>query len=121
MDRVQGDRSSIGWREKRARTRGRCAIFAIAPHRIGLARMVPSATDHPPVPAIDAIRKWVTEFRGPVGLGVGHALDPILGRSLARRHQRALSPAFVEETQAGHFLQKKCPSCLARSILRLCQ
>ena len=116
MDRVQGDRSSIGWHEKRAyawplrRLRDRAAP-------LGLARMVPSTSDHPSVPAIDAIGKWVTEFRGPIGLVWG-VRDPILGRSLAR-HQRTLSPAFVEETQAGHFLQEEVPELLARSIVRL--
>lgn len=116
MDRVQGDRSSMGWREKRAyawplrHLRDRAAP-------LGLARMVPSASDHPSVPGIDAIGQWVTAFRGPIGLVWG-TRDPILGRSLAR-HQRALSPAFVEETQAGHFLQEEVPELLARSLMRL--
>jgi pimeloyl-ACP methyl ester carboxylesterase len=116
MDRVQGDRSSLGWREKRAyawplrRLRDRAAP-------LGLARMVPSSSEHPSVPDIDAIGRWVTSFRGPIGLVWGMR-DPILGRSLAR-HQRALSPAFVEETQAGHFLQEEVPALLASSILRL--
>lgn len=116
MDRVQGDRSSMGWREKRAyawplrRLRDRAAP-------LGLARMVPSSSEHPSVPGIDAIGHWVTGFRGPIGLVWG-TRDPILGRSLAR-HQRVLSPVFVEETKAGHFLQEEVPELLARSILRL--
>lgn len=116
MDRVQGDRSTLGWRQKRAyawplrRLRDRAAP-------LGLARMVPSASDHPSVPEIDAIGHWVEAFRGPIGLVWG-TRDPILGRSLAR-HRRALSPAFVEETQAGHFLQEEVPELLARSIMRL--
>ncbi len=116
MDRVQGDRASLGWREKRAyawplrRLRDRAAP-------LGLARMVPSASDHPSVSVVDAIGQWVTAFRGPIGLVWG-TRDPILGRSLAR-HQRALSPVFVEETKAGHFLQEEVPDLLARSLLRL--
>jgi haloalkane dehalogenase len=116
MDRVQGDRSTLGWREKRAyawplrHLRDRAAP-------LGLARMVPSASDHPSVPAIDAIGNWVTSFAGPIGLVWG-TRDPILGRSLAR-HERALKAAFVERTQAGHFLQEEVPELLARSLMRL--
>lgn len=116
VDRVQGDRTTLGWREKRAyawplrRLRDRAAP-------LGLARMVPSASDHPSVPAIDAIGRWAQAFAGPIGLVWGER-DPILGRSLAR-HERALRPAFVEKTEAGHFLQEEVPDLLARSLLRL--
>ncbi len=116
MHRVQGDPSTLGRREKRAyvwplrRFRDRAAP-------LGLARMVPTSRSHPSVAAIDAIGKWVLGFRGPIGLVWG-TRDPILGRSLGR-HQKALSPAFVEATQAGHFLQEEVPELLARSILRL--
>jgi haloalkane dehalogenase len=116
LHRVQGDRSSIGRHERRAyvwplrRFRDRAAP-------LGLARMVPGFDDHPSVPHIDAIGAWVKSFRGPIGLVWG-VRDPILGRSLSR-HVKALSPAFVEETQAGHFLQEEVPELLARSILRL--
>ena len=116
MDRVQGDRSTLGWRAKRAyawplrRLRDRAAP-------LGLARMVPGSDDHPSIPALDAIGRWVTTFRGPVGLVWGTA-DPILGRSLAR-HERALRPAFVERTRAGHFLQEEVPAELAAAIRRV--
>lgn len=116
LHRVQGDRASIGRRERRAyawplrRLRDRAAP-------LGLARMVPGSDDHPSVPHIDAIGEWVKSFKGPIGLVWG-TRDPILGRSLSR-HVKALSPAFVEETQAGHFLQEEVPLLLAQSIARL--
>lgn len=116
MERVQGDRSTLGRREKRAYA-WPLRRFSDRAAPLGLARMVPTSKDHPSVPALDTIGRWVLGFRGPVGLVWGKR-DPILGRSLGR-HQKALSPAFVEETLAGHFLQEEVPELLARSIVRL--
>ncbi|MFO0683425.1 MAG: alpha/beta fold hydrolase [Sandaracinus sp.] len=116
MHRVQGDPHTLGRREKRAYA-WPLRRFADRAAPLGLARMVPTSKTHPSVAAIDAIGNWVLGFRGPIGLVWGKR-DPILGRSLGR-HQKALSTAFVEETEAGHFLQEEVPELLARSIVRL--
>ncbi|MBW2254835.1 MAG: alpha/beta fold hydrolase [Deltaproteobacteria bacterium] len=114
LDRVQGDRSSIGRAEKRAyrwplrRIRDRAAP-------LGLARMVPDGEDHPSAAVLDEVGAWVEGFRGPAALVWG-SRDPILGRAL-RRLREGIPQAQVVETQAGHFLQEEVPEELAAAIL----
>ncbi|MFW5876391.1 MAG: alpha/beta fold hydrolase [Myxococcota bacterium] len=113
LDRVQGDRRSIGWQEKAAytwplrRLRDRAAP-------LGLARMVPDAEDHPSTKPLDQIGTWVESWHGPAALVWG-LRDPILGRAL-RRHHEALPQARLTETPAGHFLQEEVPDALADAI-----
>jgi len=114
LDRVQGDRHSIGRTEKKAyryplrRIRDRTAPLA-------LARMVPTSPDHPSVEPLRQVEAWAGAFSGPVRLVWGQA-DPIMGRSL--KGMRRLFPAApVVETQAGHFLQEEVPEALAEAIL----
>lgn len=113
MDRVQGDRRSIGWREKAAYAWPlRNPLDRAAP--MALARMVPNAETHPTTATMDRIGGWVESFRGPAALVWG-LTDPILGRAL-RRHREALPQASVTETPAGHFLQEEVPDELAAAI-----
>jgi len=114
MDRVQGDRSSIGRAEKKAYAYPLRSIRArTAP--LALARMVPTGPDHPSVEPMRQVESWAGSFSGPVRLVWGRA-DPILGRSL--KAMRRLFPAApVVETQAGHFLQEEVPEALADAIL----
>jgi len=113
MDRVQGERRSIGPAEKAAylwpllRPWERAAPLA-------LARMVPDREGHPSLPLLDRIGTWVANYRGPAALVWG-TRDPILGRALAR-HRAALPQATVVETTAGHFLQEEVPGVLAAAI-----
>jgi cis-3-alkyl-4-acyloxetan-2-one decarboxylase len=113
MDRTQGDRRSLGAREKAAyawplrRLRDRAAP-------LGLARMVPDRETHPSVPFLDRLGAFVRAYQGPAALVWGER-DPILGRALAR-HREALPQASVEVTQAGHFLQEEVPDALARAV-----
>jgi haloalkane dehalogenase len=79
--------------------------------------MVPGDEAHPSIPEIDANGAWVKAHTAPIGLVWG-TRDPILGRTLSR-HRKELSPRFVDETPAGHFLQEEVPDVLARAILRL--
>lgn len=113
MDRVQGDRRSIGWREKAA-----YAWPFIHPldraGAIGLARMVPDAEHHPSTRVMDRIGAWVTRYRGPAAL-LWARRDPILGRGL-RRHRAALPQASVRECDAGHFSQEEVPELWAEAI-----
>ncbi|MDQ3034476.1 MAG: alpha/beta fold hydrolase [Myxococcota bacterium] len=113
MHRVQGDRRSIGSREK--------AAYAWPLRRLGdraaplgLARMVPDREEHPSVPFLDRLGGFVRAYRGPAALVWGER-DPILGRALAR-HREALPQATVEITSAGHFLQEEVPDELARAV-----
>lgn len=113
LDRAQGDRRSIGAREKAAyRWPLRRARDRAAP--LGLARMVPDREDHPSVAFLDRLGAFVRAHRGPAALVWGER-DPILGRALAR-HREALPQATVEVTAAGHFLQEEVPDELARAI-----
>lgn len=113
LDRAQGDRRSIGAREKAAyawplrRMRDRAAP-------LGLARMVPDREDHPSVPFLDRLGAFVLAYEGPAALVWGER-DPILGRAL-KRHREALPQASVEATSAGHFLQEEVPDELARAV-----
>lgn len=116
LDRVQGDRGSIGSFEKRAyryplqRWRDRAAPLA-------MARMVPNGPDHPSVPVLEEIDAWVRKFSGPVALVWG-LNDPILGRSI-RLIREVFPDAPYTETQAGHFLQEEVPDELADAILKV--
>jgi pimeloyl-ACP methyl ester carboxylesterase len=114
MHMVQGDRSSIGWAEKKAyryplrRIRDRTAPLA-------LARMVPTGLEHPSVEPMREVEAWAGSFSGPVRLVWGRA-DPILGRGL-KAMRRLFPNAPAVETQAGHFLQEEVPEALAEAIL----
>lgn len=81
---------------------------------LGLARMVPSSSDHPSVPLLREIEAWVRSWEGPTALVWGKR-DPILGRGL-KRHRDALPQASVVETEAGHFLQEEVPELLAAAV-----
>lgn len=116
LGRVQGDRRSItGAVSKAYRYPLRRVLDRAAP--IGLARMVPNAESHPSVPLLDEIGAFVTSFPRPIGLVWG-TKDPILGRAIDR-HEKALSPVFVDRTDAGHFLQEEVPELLATRITEL--
>ena len=113
LDRAQGDRHSIGWREKRA--------YAWPLRRpwdragpLGLARMVPNHESHPALATLDLVGAWVESFHGPCGLVWGER-DPILGRGLAR-HRQALPQATVRRSTAGHFLQEEVAPLLGEAI-----
>jgi haloalkane dehalogenase len=116
LDRVQGDRGSIGRAEKRAyrypfkRLRDRAGP-------LGLARMVPNREGHPSNPVLDETDAWIRAFRGPSALVWGKR-DPILGRAL-RRHREVLPDASVVETEAGHFSQEEIPEVWAEAILEI--
>jgi haloalkane dehalogenase len=113
LDRVQGDRRSIGWREKAAYAWPFLSPLDRA-GGLGLARMVPDAEDHPTTAEMDRIGAWVESFDGPAAL-VWARRDPILGRGL-RRHQEALPQASVRECDAGHFSQEEVPDLWADAI-----
>ena len=110
---VQGDRSTIRGEVARAyrwplrRYRDRAGPLA-------LARMVPDRDDHPSVPALERIDRFVRGFEGPVRLVWG-VRDPILGRAL-KRHREAWPDAPCVETNAGHFLQEEVPQNLADAV-----
>lgn len=111
---AQGDRSSIGPRQRRAyrypvrRFRDRAAPLA-------LARLVPSRLDDPTYETLREADDWARSFAGPVRLVWGMR-DPILGRSV--HAMRKLFPsAHVTETEAGHFLQEEVPDQVASAIL----
>jgi haloalkane dehalogenase len=113
MDRVQGDRRSIGLVEKAA-----YAWPFLRPQDraggLGLARMVPNAESHPSTPVMDEIGAFVETFEGPAAL-VWARRDPILGRGL-KRHHEALPQASVRECDAGHFSQEEVPELWAEAI-----
>jgi haloalkane dehalogenase len=113
LDRVQGDRRSMGLRERAAYA----WPFLRLGHRagpLGLARMVPHSEDHPSTPVLDEIGKFVRGFEGPVAFVWGER-DPILGRALAR-HRAAFPHATARTTPAGHFLQEEVPRELADAV-----
>jgi haloalkane dehalogenase len=113
LDRVQGDRRSIGPQEKRAyRWPLRAFRDRVAP--LALARMVPQSLEHPSVPGLREVEAWAASFQGPVGLVWGMR-DPILGRGL-KAMRRLFPTAPVVETNAGHFLQEEVPDQLAEAI-----
>jgi haloalkane dehalogenase len=116
LDRVQGDRASIGPNEKRAyRYPLRAMRDRAAP--LALARMVPTSLDHPTIGSLQRVDDWGRSFAGAVELVWGMS-DPILGRTLTG--MRELFPrAETTETAAGHFLQEEVPEELARAILRV--
>lgn len=113
MDRVQGERRSIGPKEKLAyawpflRPLDRAGA-------LGLARMVPNGEGHPSAAVMDRVGAWVEAFEGPAAL-VWARRDPILGRGL-RRHAEALPQASVRECDAGHFSQEEVPELWAAAI-----
>jgi len=116
LDRVQGNRSSLGWREKAA-----YAWPLLDPRDragpLGLARMVPNSERHPSTAILDHIGAWVESWTGPAAL-VWATRDPILGRGL-RRHREALPQASVRECEAGHFSQEEVPHLWAEAIREL--
>ena len=84
----------------------------IAP--LALARMVPSALDHPSIAALDRCFGFVSAFKGPAAIVWGDQ-DPILGG--VRSHvERTLPHATIARTKAGHFLQEEVPEVIAASI-----
>jgi haloalkane dehalogenase len=112
---AQGDRKSIGRRERRAyrwplrRIKDRTAPLA-------LTRLVPQTLDSPTIQTLKEAEDWARSFAGPVSLVWGMR-DPILGRSL-RGAKKLFPQASVVETDAGHFLQEEVPEELAAAILR---
>ncbi len=113
MDRAQGDRASLGWKEKAAYAWPlKSPLDRAGP--LGLARMVPNRESHPSTAVLDAIGGWVRAYRGPAALVWGQR-DPILGRALSR-HREALPQASVRTCDAGHFLQEEVPELFAEAI-----
>jgi pimeloyl-ACP methyl ester carboxylesterase len=114
LDRVQGDRRSIGPEEKRA-YRYPLRAFRDRAGPLALARMVPQGPEHASVSALREVEAWAASYQGPVRLVWG-IRDPILGRGL--KAMRRLFPiAPVVETNAGHFLQEEVPELLAEAII----
>jgi haloalkane dehalogenase len=110
----QGDRTTIGRKERRAyrwplrRIQDRTAPLA-------LARLVGQSPDSPVMRTLREADDWARSFEGPVRLVWG-TRDPILGRAL--KGTRELFPdAEVVETDAGHYLQEEVPGELAAAIL----
>lgn len=113
MNLAQGDRASIGLRERIAYG----WPFAKVLDRsgpLGLARMVPDSEHHPSTAVLDRVGRFVRSWRGPAAL-VWARRDPILGRGL-RRHAEALPQATVRECDAGHFSQEEVPELWADAI-----
>ena len=116
LGRTQADPRSISGEVQRAyRWPLRHMRERVAP--LAMARMVPSAPDHPSLPALREGEAWVRGFKGPVELVWG-VRDPILGRAL-RRHREALPHARVTELEAGHFLQEEKPEEIAEALRRV--
>jgi len=116
MQLVQGDRSSIGAKERRAyRYPLRSFKDRIAP--LALARMVPTKLEHPNVQALKQVEAWAGGFAGPVRLVWGRR-DPIMGRALGSM-TRLFPKAEAVETDAGHFLQEEVPDVLSQAILQV--
>jgi haloalkane dehalogenase len=113
MDRVQGDRRSIGLVEKAAYAWPLRSPLDRA-GGLALARMVPNGEDHPSTAVMDRIGAFVEGFQGPAALLWGRR-DPILGRGL-KRHREALPQASVRECDAGHFTQEEVPELWAEAI-----
>lgn len=113
LDRVQGDRKSLGVSEKAAYAWPFLHPLDRA-GGLGLARMVPNAESHPTTPVMDRIGAFVDSWQGPAAL-VWAKRDPILGRGL-RRHAEALPQASVRECDAGHFSQEEVPELWAAAI-----
>ena len=113
MDRVQGDRRSIGLREKAAYAWPfRHPLDRAGP--LALARMVPDGESHPSTAVMDRVGAFVESWQGPASL-LWARRDPILGRGL-RRHKEALPQASVRECDAGHFSQEEVPELWAEAI-----
>jgi cis-3-alkyl-4-acyloxetan-2-one decarboxylase len=113
---IQGDRNSIGPKEKRAyRYPLRTFQDRVAP--LALARMVATNLEHPTVKSLKIVDNWARSFKGPVELVWG-LKDPILGRAY-RSAQELFPQARCTETAAGHYLQEEVPELLAQAILRV--
>lgn len=112
LGRAQHDRSSISGTTRDSyvfplRELGNSAV-------VDFVRMVPDTMQHPSVPALEEVARFVEAFDGPAAIVWGEN-DPVLGR-LLRRVSRALPQAEVTATSAGHFLQEEVPSEIAAAI-----
>jgi len=116
LNLIQGNRNSIGPKEKRAyRYPLRAFKDRVAP--LALAMMVATSLDHPTVKSLRQVHNWAQSFKGPVELVWGMK-DPILGRAY-RSVQELFPQARCTETAAGHYLQEEVPEALAQAILRI--
>jgi pimeloyl-ACP methyl ester carboxylesterase len=116
LNLIQGDRNSIGPKEKRAyRYPLRAYRDRVAP--LALARMVATSLEHPTVKNLHQVENWARSFEGPAELVWG-LKDPILGRAY-RSAQELFPHAKCTETAAGHYLQEEEPEVLAQAILRV--
>lgn len=112
LGRAQHDRSSISGTVRDGyvyplRELGNAAVTRFV-------RMVPDTMEHPSVPVLEEVARFVEAFDGPAAMVWGEN-DPVLGR-LLRRVSRALPQATVTTTPAGHFLQEEVPSEIAAAI-----
>ncbi|MBW1677141.1 MAG: alpha/beta fold hydrolase [Deltaproteobacteria bacterium] len=116
LNLIQGDRNSIGPKEKCAyRYPLRTFQDRVAP--LALARMVATNLKHPTVKSLKIVDNWARFFQGPVELVWG-LKDPILGCAY-RSAQELFPQARCTETAAGHYLQEEVPELLAQAILRV--
>lgn len=85
-------------------------------------RMVPDGPDHPSAEQMRFIEAYVQSLNVPAEIVWGMS-DPILGAGLPVMMEN-FPNARVTETEAGHFLQERCPrrllmrSCVSLTLLR---
>jgi haloalkane dehalogenase len=114
LHRAQGDARSIRGdlaRAYRWPLRGRRSN--VAP--LALARLVPTAPDHPSLVPLRRVQEFVESFGGSAAIVWGDR-DPVIGRALGRL-SRQLPDAPVTHTRGGHFLQEEVPEAIAAAIL----
>lgn len=84
---------------------------------LALMRMVADGPDHPSIPALRDIERYVDGLDVPAEIVWGMN-DPILGKGLSAM-TAAFPEAPVTETEAGHFLQEEVPEIIAGAIVRV--
>jgi len=114
---IQGIKSSIGAKEKRA--------YAYPldswEHRatpLAFARAVPTSPTGKFIPFFDEVDTWSRNFKGNVALVWGMK-DSILGKAIYRTKEAFPHAIVVECPEAGHFLQEEVPEKLSSCIVKV--